>query len=100
VEIKGDAKSYDKTTTIISARYMTKYPKSKIVKFSILIIFEIRIVSILENTPTIEKPMTVCFDISFCDMSIYLIFFWSFSDRRLHIAMGKFQKFFSITHIL
>ena len=56
MEIKGDAKSYDKTTTIISARYMTKYPKSKIVKFSILIIFEIRIVSIFRNMPTIEKP--------------------------------------------
>jgi hypothetical protein len=68
MEIKGDTKSYDRTTTIISARYMTKYPKSKIVKFSILIIFAISIVSILDNTPTIEKPMTVCCDTPFYDM--------------------------------
>jgi hypothetical protein len=68
MEIKGDTKSYDRTTTIISARYMTKYPKSKIVKFSILIIFAISIVSILDNTPTIEKQMTVCFDTPFYDM--------------------------------
>jgi hypothetical protein len=93
MEIKGDAKSYDRTTTIIGARYMTKYPKSKIVKFSILIIFAISIVSILDNMPTIEKPMTVCFDTPFYGMSYASFSFGHFQTGDCTLQWANFKNF-------